>query len=190
MDSLVGDVNSSLMTYRRLTVAGIEQGEPEKVLIGIDCMMELLLDDYALHFSDTVTMDIFREEFTLYKCDNCGNDINTDTATYTEHPPMRPKEEPGPLQLFPLVRRGKKKYVNCTKCNRQVEFLPERCIKSRNGKMLKLLPYPPHVGDVMTDAFNMNAFNTWARYVLRTIERHHRIQREHIGNRGNTDTGI
>jgi len=188
MDSLVGDVNSSLMTYRRLVVSGIEQDEPEKVLIGIDCMMELLLDDYALHFSDTATMDVFKEEYTLFKCDGCGHQINTDSAEYTQHTPAF--EMPNWHLSPPAIEPKSVKMIVCPECNSQLRFIPDRCYKSRNGKRLKLLPYPPKVDDIMTSIYNMGTFRHWARCVLRTVERHHRIQREHIGARNAAEIGI
>jgi len=182
MQSLVEDVNSAIVTYRQVAVRAREMDEPGKAKFAFDNLRRLLLDEYALEYSEYVSVDDLRSEFSVIECKKCdttikvGSNIMYDTA------------ESG-YRLVPVSARTHiRKYVLCGKCEGRVYFEDSDVFIQRENSAVSMIPYPPSLTNIMSEIYNSSKFWKWFDMVWGIAEEKHFQQRQHVSR--TEDEGI
>lgn len=181
MQSLVEDVNSAIVAYRQVALRAREMDDPEKAKFAFDCIRRLLLDDFALEYSDYVTLDDVRMEYAVTECDGCkdaikvGKNVRYDMA----------RSDYGFVPTF--VHTNSRKYVTCGKCDESVYFYDRDIFIQREAKSVNFIPHPPSLNNMMSHIYNASKFWTWFDTVWGLAEEKHFQQRQHVSRTEEAD---
>lgn len=178
MQSLVEDVNAAVMAYRRIGTSALEQSDPEKAVFAVDGMVQLLMDDFALSYSDFVTLDSLERERRAVECSDCGVPVFLDEVKISH----RSANSGYRFMMPPRVTVGKALYVKCPAkdCGKETEFRESECFAVRDKTRIKYIPHPPSVDNILSQTYSGPRFWKWFRSVWSLVEARHRLQRESI----------
>lgn len=174
MQSLVEDVNSAVVTYRQVGVRAREILDVEKATFAFNGMKSKLLDDYAIEYSEYVTLDDVRKEYAVIECTNCDATIKVGKEV------MYDMAESGYRFVPTVVQTTSRRYVVCKGCNTSVYFNDSDVFVQRESGQVNFIPYPPGLSNMMSHTFNASKFWTWFDAVWDLIEKRHFQQRLHM----------
>jgi len=178
MQSLVEDVNAAVMAYRRIGTSALEQGDPDKAVFAVDGLMQLLMDDFSLSYSEFSTLESLERERKAIECGNaeCRKAIFLDGTEITH------RSAASGYRFFmpPKVSIMKMTLVECPDCGKKTEFADEDCFVVRDRTKVRNIPYPPSVDNVLSQTYTGRKFWKWFRAVWNLVEGRHREQRESI----------
>lgn len=174
MQSLVEDVNSAVVTYRQVGVRAREMLDVDKATFAFNGLKSKLLDDYAIEYSEYVSLDDVKMEYAVVECTGCDNTVKVGKG-------VRYDTAESGYRLIPMVAHtASRKYVVCEKCNTAVYFADSDVFVQRESGQVNFIPYPPGLSNMMSHTFNASKFWQWFDVVWDLIEKRHFQQRLHM----------
>jgi len=176
MQSLVEDVNSAVVAYRQVALRARETNDPEKARFAFDCLRRLLTDEHAIEYSEYVTLDDVKNEFTVVRCGSCKQTTKIKSN-------VRYQVSDSGYKFVPLMApAARRQFVTCsnTECGANIFFRKKDLLIQREVKEVQFVPYPPGISNLMSQIYNATKFWIWFDVVWGLAEEKHFSQRQSV----------